>query len=31
VTFRPDSDQKLIFSLRNRVVDVVNDVEEAEQ
>ncbi len=29
VTFQPDDDQKLIFSLRNRVVDVVNDTEES--
>jgi hypothetical protein len=30
VTFQPDDNQKLIFSLRNRVVDVVNDAEESE-
>ena len=31
VTFQPDDDHKLVFSLRNRVVDVVNDAEEAEE
>jgi len=31
VTFQPDVDQKLVFSIRGRVVDVVNDAEEAEQ
>jgi len=31
VTFQPDDDQRVVFSLRNRVVDVVNDAEEAEQ
>jgi hypothetical protein len=31
VTFQPDDNQKLIFSVRNRVVDIVNDVEEAEE
>jgi hypothetical protein len=31
VTFVPDVDQKVVFSIRNRVVDVVNDAEEAEQ
>ena len=31
VTFQPDDDQKVVFSLRNRVVDVVNDAEEAEE
>jgi hypothetical protein len=31
VTFVPDEDQKLVFSVRNRVVDVVNDAEEAEE
>ena len=31
VTFQPDDDHKLVFSLRNRVVDVVNDVEESEE
>ena len=31
VTFQPDDAQKLVFSLRNRVVDVVNDAEEAEE
>jgi len=29
VTFRPDDDQKLVFSIRGRVVDVVNDAERA--
>jgi len=28
VTFVPDVDQKVVFSIRNRVVDVVNDAEE---
>jgi len=28
VTFVPDEDQKVVFSIRNRVVDVVNDAEE---
>jgi hypothetical protein len=28
VTFQPDDDQKLVFSIRSRVVDVVNDAEE---
>jgi len=31
VTFQPDDDRKVVFSLRNRVVDVVNDAEEAEE
>jgi hypothetical protein len=31
VTFVPDEDQKVVFSIRNRVVDVVNDTEEAEE
>ena len=31
VTFQPDDDRKLVFSLRNRVVDIVNDAEEAEE
>jgi dTDP-4-dehydrorhamnose 3,5-epimerase-like enzyme len=31
VTFQPDDDQKLVFSIRGRVVDVVNDAEEAEE
>lgn len=31
VTFQPDDDQRVVFSLRNRVVDVVIDAEEAEQ
>ena len=30
VTFQPDDTQKLVFSIRGRVVDVVNDGEEAE-
>ena len=31
VTFQPDDDRKVVFSIRNRVVDVVNDVEEADE
>jgi hypothetical protein len=31
VTFQPDDDQKLVFNIRSRVVDVVNDSEEAEE
>lgn len=31
VTFQPDDDQKLIFSIRSRVVDVVNDIEDPEE
>lgn len=31
VTFVPDEDQKVVFSIRNRVLDVVNDTEEAEE
>jgi hypothetical protein len=31
VTFQPDDDQKLVFSIRNRVVDVVNDAEAPEE
>jgi hypothetical protein len=31
VTFVPDADQKVVFSIRNRVVDVVNDAEDAEE
>ncbi len=31
VTFQPDDDQKLMFSIRSRVVDVVNDAEEADE
>ena len=31
VTFQPDDTQKLVFSIRGRVVDVVNDAEEAEE
>ncbi len=30
VTFQPDDDQKLVFNIRSRVVDVVNDAEEPE-
>src|SRR6266478_5425158 len=30
VTFRPDDGQKLVFSIRGRVVDVVNDAEEPQ-
>ena len=31
VTFQPDDDQKLVFNIRSRVVDVVNDSEDAEE
>jgi hypothetical protein len=31
VTFQPDGDQRLVFSIRGRVVDVVNDSEETEE
>ena len=31
VTFQPDDDQKLVFSVRGRIVDVVNDAEEVEE
>jgi hypothetical protein len=31
VTFQPDDDQKLVFSIRSRVVDVVNDAEEPQE
>jgi len=31
VTFQPDDDQKVVFSLRNRVVDVVDEAEDAEE
>jgi hypothetical protein len=31
VTFQPDADQKIVFSIRSRVVDVVNDAEETEE
>jgi len=31
VTFVPDGDQKIVFSIRNRVVDVINDTEDAEE
>jgi hypothetical protein len=31
VTFEPDNEKKIVFSIRNRVVDVVNDAEEAEE
>jgi hypothetical protein len=30
VTFQHDGDQKLVFSIRSRVVDVLNDAEEPE-
>ena len=28
VTFEPDDEKKIVFSIRNRVVDVVNDAEK---
>jgi hypothetical protein len=31
VTFQPNNKEKLVFSIRSRVVDVVNDAEEAEE
>jgi hypothetical protein len=31
VSFEPDDEQKLVFNIRSRVVDVVNDAEEAEE
>jgi len=31
VTFQPDDDQQVVFSIRNRVIDVVNDAAEAEE
>ena len=31
VTFLPDDNQKLVFSIRSRVIDVVNDAEEPEE
>jgi hypothetical protein len=31
VTFQPDDDQKLVFNIRSRVIDVVNDSEEPEE
>jgi len=31
VTFQPDDNQKIVFSIRNRVVDVVSDSEEPEE
>ncbi|MFY9644774.1 MAG: hypothetical protein WAK29_06315 [Terriglobales bacterium] len=31
VTFQPDDDQKLVFDIRSRVIDVVNDAEEPEE
>jgi hypothetical protein len=31
VTFEPGENQKLVFSIRGRVVDVVNDAEDAEE
>jgi hypothetical protein len=31
VTFQPGDKQKLVFSIRSHVVDVVNDAEEPEE
>ncbi len=31
VTFQPDDDQKLVFTIRGRVVDTVNDAEEPDE
>ena len=31
VTFQPNDKEKLVFSIRSRVVDVVNDAEESEE
>jgi hypothetical protein len=31
VTFQPDDDRKLVFSVHNRAVDVVNDAEAEEE
>ncbi len=31
VTFQPDGQQKLVFSIRGRVVDVVNDAEDTDE
>lgn len=31
VTFQPDDDRKLVFNIRSRVVDVVNDTEDADE
>ncbi len=31
VTFQPDDDKKLVFDIRSRVVDVVNDAEEPQE
>jgi hypothetical protein len=31
VTFQPNDKEKLVFSIRSQVVDVVNDGEEAEE
>jgi hypothetical protein len=31
VTFLSNDNQKLVFSIRGRVVDVVNDAEESEE
>jgi hypothetical protein len=31
VTFQPGENQKLVFSIRGRVVDIVNDAEEPEE
>jgi hypothetical protein len=31
VTFQPDGQQKLVFSIRGRVVDVVSDAEDTDE
>jgi hypothetical protein len=31
VTFQHGDEQKLVFTIRSRVVDVVNDAEEPEE
>jgi hypothetical protein len=31
VTFQPDGQQKLVSSIRGRVVDVVNGAEDADE
>jgi hypothetical protein len=31
VTFQPDGQQKLVFSIRGRVVDVVSDAEDPDE
>ena len=31
VTFQPDGQQKLVFSIRGRVVDIVNDPEDTDE